>query len=317
MTPEDFRNKEFITDLPEMLAVAGAWLDARPTIRTIYQVGDDLTVLKYHFLKTYRRYVIGAEQEAIELCQARSIEGQREELGDVTFYLLHFFRAAGLDIEEFNNLLDCHESLSDQKTTKPLFPLTRWLGKRLVLKSVRDMAENLSISHRLLFGGPMSFGDKKTDAPWLDSPDGQQWLDFKKEVGCHWMVAFGSVMNLARQMGVNMVEVVREASEKNSRNFPDIFFHPDFSWFSSDPIHGDDNDVNCCRLFREVCRRESGKTYLSLFHEEKGKEGFTPESFRVFVKTSLEEITRFPDEQGERAKILLEKIKYIEQREAD
>ena len=303
-------DQEFIGNLQPMLVVADAWLDDRPTMRSIYQVGSDLNVLKHHFLKTYRRHIIGAEEEAVELCRARSRERQIEELGDVAFYLLHFFRAAGLDIDQFGDFLNGHESLSNQRIIKLSSPLQKVAGRGLVLRAVREVKKALEASHHLLFGGPMSFGDAKTDGPWLNDRDSQQWLDFKEEIGCRWMAAFGSVMSLARQMDLKMLPVIEQTSLKASWNFPKMFFNPDFSWFSLDP-NGDRHDVACCRLFREVNRAGDEISYLDLFHIGNDEEGFTPERFRSFVKKSLEEIAQSRDG---RARFLLGEIEHIERK---
>lgn len=309
---EEVPQREFIVCLPEMLAIANTWLDERPTIRTIYEVGKNLPALKNHFLKTHRRYVVGAVEEAIELCRAISFEDQREELGDVAFYLLHFFRAAELEIGELFNHLGDRQSLPGQRTVRPWFPLSRAVGRGLVLKAVKDMARSSRESHNLLFGGLMSFGDDKEDAPWLD-PGSEQWLEFKRVITHRWMVAFCSVMDLADQMGVVMVELVKETSEKAAINFPKIFFQTDFSWFSSD-LNGDVHDAGLCRLFRDVPREGGSEgNYLSLFREE--EERLTPESFRSLVVAFLDKITLLPDERSNRARYYLKEISYIQQSE--
>lgn len=294
--------KEIVRDLPPMLAVTDAWVDDRPTIKSVYEAGSNLFVLKSHFLKVYRRYVVGAEEEAIELCRARSRENKIDELGDVTFYLLHFFRAAGLDINQLSDFSFDRESLGNERVARLLSSLHKAIGRKLVLQAIREMRKSLRESHYLLFGGSMSFGNKKTDAPWLNDRDSQQWLALKKEISYYWMIAFGSVMRLASQMELDMLDLINQTSTKASRNFPKEFFNPAFSWFSLN-LNGDEKDVACCRLFRKTYKRP-GVSYLDLFYKEQDKKSFTPESFKFFVKMCLKELALLPSTRTEAERLL-------------
>ncbi|MFH1280942.1 MAG: hypothetical protein ABIJ43_05225 [Candidatus Beckwithbacteria bacterium] len=267
--------KETEDTLLPLSVIAKNWIDDRETMGSIRRsvsegkvdldVFSGVSLLVDDFRRVYSLYVQGAVEESLELKKAKSNKEKAEEIGDVMFYLLHFFNAADLDVGQVISLSQDSSMWGEKEGIGLRVLLLRSISKtNLVVNTVKQFRDEVRFRNIEAIPHPMAFGDQRIDAPWLDYRNTEHWMKFKNRISKFWLVAFEAVLVYGKENKIDMLETVKNTAEKATQHFPKEFFSKKYSLFSSLP-EGEKYDIDCCRLFRNRFTL-NGLSYIDMFH---------------------------------------------------